>query len=134
MILDACESPFSALSYAVPCVSKFEKEIYFGPVFVSVQFSWCLARVPAPAKFTTRTVRKIGKILGGDTGPPEWNQKPRGAGGMGASGPVGTRPDTAKTCDNLARLTIAGGLKWGQVGAQLEHPAPCCLAGCAGTL
>ena len=46
MILDACESPFSALSYAVPCVSKFEKEIYFGPVFVSVQFSWCLVCDP----------------------------------------------------------------------------------------
>ena len=27
-------------------------------------------------------------------------------------------------CDNLARLRPEHDLKWGQVGAQLEHPAP----------
>ena len=59
------------------------------------------------AKFTTRTVRKMGNILGGDTGPPKRKQKnseflqppmarPRGAGGMGASGPNRPQPDRAE--------------------------------------
>ena len=97
------------------------------------------------AKFTTRTVRKIGKILGGDTGAPERNQKnpeflhppmagPRGAGGMGASGPNRPRPEPADSCDNLAHLSSEPGLKWCHPVPQLEQPAPCCLAGCAGTL
>ena len=37
---------------------------------------------------------------------------PRGACGMGASGPVGTRPETAESCDNLARSSNEPGLKW----------------------
>ena len=97
------------------------------------------------AKFTTRTVRKIGKILGGDTDDPNAIKKipeflhppmagPRGAGGMGASGPNWPRPETADSCDNLARLSSEPGLKWCHPVPQLEQPAPCCLAGCAGTL
>ena len=58
----------------------------------------------------------------------------RGAGGMGASGPNRPRPETADSCDNLARLSSEPGLKWCHPVPQLEQPAPCCLAGCAGTL
>ena len=36
---------------------------------------------------------------------------PRSAGGVGASGPHRPRPDTAASCDNLARLASALGLK-----------------------
>ena len=74
------------------------------------------------AKFTTRTVRKMGNILGGDMGPPKRKQKTpnfcsrgwqdRGArGGLGASRPVKARPEPAASCDNLARLASAFGLR-----------------------
>ena len=80
-----------------------------------------MMRVPALAKFTTRTVRKMGNILGGDTGSKRKQKNseflqppmagPRGAGGVGASGPHRPQPEPAASCDNLARLASAFGLK-----------------------